>query len=59
MQDIETEDGRETKTFCISLSCLIISVFFVASESHREVYASLGIPPQQGVYVCEDLIDFI
>lgn len=43
-----------TKIFCISWSSLIIWFFFsVASESHREVYASLGIPSQQGVYVWE------
>lgn len=30
--------------------------FCAASESHREVYASLGVPSQQGVYVCVCLL---
>lgn len=52
VQAIETVG--QCKIFCVRLSSLIIRSFFfpAASKSHREVYAPLGIPSEQGVYVC-------
>lgn len=52
VKDVETVDSCKTESdrlFYLVKRNLVIVLCLVASESHREVHASLGVPSQQGV----------